>query len=82
MSRHRKTGPLTIVLEDLDFGWEESKIRKVIDLLEAGTAITEIARQVRKSPGRSYDDAEYETALLVMHLSRQKCLELRGDKKE
>ncbi len=52
-----------IILEDLDFEWEQSEMDKALDLWKEGYGVPDIAVKLN----RKLD----ETFLLMMHLSRQ-----------
>jgi hypothetical protein len=64
---------LYIAMEDLDFTWRPAEIQRVIDLWSEGVSLPEIAEMVRD---RS-EEAQLETAILVMDLARQGRIEGR-----
>lgn len=60
---------MIIILEDLEFGWKQCQIDKAIELWGKGLHIKDIARMLQ--PKKPMSTREDETALLIMHLSRQ-----------
>lgn len=66
MSRTRKLDQAkhTIILEDVNFRWEDSTIKRVIRLWKCGVSLSEISRVVKR-------DAD-EVFLLLLHLSRSR----------
>lgn len=64
---------LYIAMEDLDFTWRPAEIQRVIRLWNEGVSLTEIAEMVRD---RS-EEAQLETAVLVMDLARRGRIEGR-----
>ena len=51
-----------IILDDLDFDWEEEKVNQVIGLWKKGKGLKEISNAVNRS--------EDETFMLLLHLTR------------
>jgi DNA-binding transcriptional MerR regulator len=60
-------------MEHLDFTWRPAEIQRVIRLWSEGVSLPEIAEMVRD---RS-EEAQLETAILVMDLARQGRIEIR-----
>ncbi|SMP38321.1 hypothetical protein [Anoxynatronum buryatiense] len=67
-----------IILEDLNFDWQPEDIQKAIHMWQSGYGVTAISQHLRSpaTSGKTGADAEYETALLIMHLSRENLISL------
>lgn len=59
-----------IILDDLDFDWEEEKVNQVIGLWKKGKGSEEISNAVNRS--------EDETFMLLLHLTRHGKIKKRG----
>lgn len=65
---------LTIILGDLDFGWNKEEITVFLRLWQQGYPLHHIAPRLR--PDLTPDDAFDETALLFLHLIRRGKIDL------
>ena len=73
-----------IILDDLDFCWSKSDIKKVTEMWLAGEKFPDIVETARpysrKGEGNkssSYDSRADEVALLLIHLARQGIIKRR-----
>lgn len=60
-----------IILEDVDFQWNQKDINKVIKLWNQNTNLKGISAAVKREPD--------ETFLLLLHLSRQRQIKARDN---
>jgi len=65
----RPPRPLLIVLQDLDFTWEQEEVNAFITLYNMGCSTEHIAKKLR--PHLAAKDAQDEVELLAMHLHRK-----------
>ncbi len=74
-SKRRLKYGLEIILDDLDFTWTPAEIQRAIDMWNEGCSIRKIARELRRYD--LIDNATDEVGLLIMHLRRQKKIQVR-----
>lgn len=69
---------MIFALGDLDFSWNESTAKTVIELWNDGQPIWEISKQTRPANRfKDIDDAQFEVMVLLMHLIREGRISMR-----